>query len=101
MFFVGIGTYNGSFRFGGNLDGIGRFEYLNGAVYEGEWKENKKHGSGKFVEAEGGIHYGHWENDLKHGKGKFLENMFMIEGRWDKGILVEMIKFQEYQCTKD
>jgi hypothetical protein len=71
MFFVGIGTYKGSFS-NGNLEGLGQFQYLNGSIYEGEWRENKKHGRGKFIEADGRIIYnGDWENDYKHGRGTF------------------------------
>ncbi len=94
MFFVGIGTYNGSFR-SGNLEGIGRFEYLNSSNYDGEWKENRKHGRGQLVEADGrSIYIGDWENDLKHGKGTFIQKgAYMIEGVWNRGSLVEMTKF--------
>ena len=49
MFFVGIGSYKGSFVYG-SLEGQGRFEYLNGAIYEGHWFENKKHGKGRLIE---------------------------------------------------
>ena len=38
MTFVGIGIYKGCFS-GGNLEGIGRFEYLDGSVFDGDWKE--------------------------------------------------------------
>lgn len=94
MFFIGIGTYKGHFR-NGNLNGKGRFDYLNGAIYEGDWRENKKHGKGKFLEADGFTEYnGEWANDLKHGKGIFRQNgSSMIEGVWNKNILVEMTNF--------
>jgi len=45
MLFVGIGTYKGMFE-GGNLNGKGRFEYLDGSIYDGMWKDNKKQGFG-------------------------------------------------------
>jgi hypothetical protein len=97
MFFVGIGTYKGFFK-SGNLDGIGNFEYLNGSVYEGDWKENRKHGRGQFIETDGRtVHVGEWENDYKHGKGTFIQKgAYMIEGIWNKGSLVEMTKFSNY-----
>ena len=63
MLFVGIGTYKGSFS-GGNLQGIGRFEYHDGSIYEGDWHENKKHGRGKLIEADGfTVYNGSWESD--------------------------------------
>jgi hypothetical protein len=52
---------------------MGRFDYLNGSIYEGNWRENKKHGKGKFVDTDGvSVYRGEWENDMKHGKGTFL-----------------------------
>ena len=52
MFFVGIGTYKGCFS-KGNLNEIGLFDYLNGSIFDGDWKENRKHGRGKFIEVDG------------------------------------------------
>ena len=63
MYFVGIGTYKGSF-IGGNLEGFGRFEYHDGSVYEGDWLQNKRNGKGRFIEAdEASVYNGDWEND--------------------------------------
>jgi hypothetical protein len=63
MLFVGIGTYKGNFS-GGNIDGLGKFEYFDGSIYEGNWKENKKHGRGKFIETNGeSVYNGEWMND--------------------------------------
>jgi len=63
MLFVGIGTYKGMFE-GGNLNGKGRFEYLDGSIYEGMWKDNKKHGQGQMIESDGlSIYNGEWLND--------------------------------------
>ena len=95
MVFANVGTYKGSFS-GGNLEGIGRFEYLNGSVYDGDWKDNKRHGMGKFIESDQVTEYnGEWEHDCKHGRGTFLQkDSYVIEGVWNKGHLVEMTKFQ-------
>lgn len=63
MLFEGIGTYKGSFS-GGNIAGTGRFEYLDGSVYEGEWWDNKKQGTGKFVEPnDHAVYNGNWDYD--------------------------------------
>ncbi len=70
MFFLGIGTYKGNLR-NGQIEGHGRFEYLNGAIYEGEWRDNRKQGRGKLLD-EQSVHTGLWDNDLKHGKGTFV-----------------------------
>ena len=94
MFFVGIGTYIGSF-FDGNLQGKGRFEYIDGSVYEGDWRSNKKHGVGKYMEPDGIAEYiGEWRNDMKHGKGTFTQKDFcLIEGTWTSGVMTDMVKY--------
>ena len=28
---------------------IGRYTYSNGDIYEGEWKDGKRHGKGKYM----------------------------------------------------
>jgi hypothetical protein len=83
MFFVGIGTYKGFFK-RGNLEGIGRFDYLDGSIYEGDWRENRKHGKGRLIEVDGfTIYTGEWDNDIKHGKGIFSQkDTCLIEGVW-------------------
>jgi hypothetical protein len=64
MSFFGIGTYKGCFN-GGNLEGIGRLDYIDGSIYDGDWKDNKKHGRGKLIESGGeSIYNGDFENDL-------------------------------------
>ncbi len=97
MTFVGIGTYKGCFS-GGNLEGIGRFDYLDGSFYDGDWKENKKHGKGKLIEADSiSVYNGNWESDQKNGNGTFLQKgSYIIEGIWKNGVLLEMAKFQKY-----
>jgi hypothetical protein len=47
---------------GGNLEGKGRFDYLDGSVYEGEMKDDKKHGKGIFIESDGiSVYNGEWK----------------------------------------
>lgn len=41
-----------------------------GSVYEGEWKNNKKHGKGKETYPEGSVYEGYFENGYKNGPGK-------------------------------
>lgn len=95
MFFLGIGTYKGHFR-AGNLQDSGIFEYLNGAIYDGYWKDNKKNGWGKLIEDGGDtVFSGTWVDDLKHGTGTLQQrHHYVVDGIWSKGILIEMTKFQ-------
>lgn len=42
-----------------------------GDAYEGQWKDNKRHGRGKLTLTDGSIYNGEWKRNEKHGKGKF------------------------------
>ncbi len=99
MFFLGVGTYKGFFN-NGNLQGMGRFDYQNGSIYDGDWRDNKKHGRGRMIEGDGrSIYNGEWENDLKHGRGTFIQKgTYIIEGVWNKGSLIEMTQFQNFNA---
>ena len=44
-------------------------KYVDGSIYEGMWKENKKHGQGKLQYANGDIYIGQFQNDKCHGTG--------------------------------
>ena len=35
---------------------MGRFEYASGTVYDGEWKNDKKHGEGSCLYSNGDIY---------------------------------------------
>lgn len=42
---------------------MGKYSWLDGRVYIGEWKDNEKHGFRIFVDALNGIKYeGNWED---------------------------------------
>lgn len=45
--------------------------WADGAIYSGEWFENKMHGEGKFVLQEGNFYTGTFVNDQKEGFGTF------------------------------
>lgn len=44
--------------------GLGSYHYPDGAVYKGEWLNNKKHGKGELITKEGIIFRGIWNNDI-------------------------------------
>jgi len=41
--------------------------YNNGHVYDGEWKEDMKHGKGKMIYKNGNVYEGEWYKDHKKG----------------------------------
>ena len=52
-------------------EGIGKFQYKNGDLYDGEWRDNKFHGRGKLTMSSGTIYEGNFENNKMHGHGSF------------------------------
>ncbi len=43
--------------------GYGVLQFLNGDIYSGEWKHNKKDGSGLYKYADGRYVYGLWRDN--------------------------------------
>lgn len=47
---------------------MGKFTYKNtGDVYDGDWIEDKKEGDGRYEYKEGDVYVGRFKNDLKEG----------------------------------
>lgn len=43
----------------------------DGAIYEGEWKDNHAHGWGKFLHSNGDSYEGMWRRSKANGKGTY------------------------------
>jgi hypothetical protein len=78
--------------------GYGRFEYINGTMYAGNWKLHNgakvKHGHGKITYPSAGAssdvgveeYEGDWEEDLMHGYGVYkYTSGAAYTGQWHKG----------------
>jgi hypothetical protein len=52
------------------IEGRGRMEYKDGAVYEGSWQNGQKHSKGEMNYQNGDVYSGQWKNNMRHGKGK-------------------------------
>lgn len=78
-------------------EGSGKFEYINGTSYEGEWKMfdgvKMKHGHGKIIHGNSTtdtygneIYEGTWERDLMHGDGTYVFTSGAVyTGQWSNG----------------
>ncbi len=65
-----------------NGRGIGIW-YPSGSVYEGDWKDNKRHGFGHYKWADGESYKGEYKDDHRHGTGiYFWKNGQRYEGGW-------------------
>ncbi len=49
------------------MDGRGIFKWKDGSIYEGDYKDNKKHGFGKYIDKEGKTYEGGWKNGYREG----------------------------------
>ena len=57
---IGMGylsIYN-FYKYDQRRNGKGRYTYVNGDKYEGDFKDNKKHGIGKLIYKDKGEYYG-------------------------------------------
>lgn len=49
--------------------GRGKMIFADKSTYDGEWKDDRQHGTGKWSSADGSSYEGEWKNDAKEGKG--------------------------------
>lgn len=66
---------------------------LNVQIYEGEWKDDKRHGHGVLKVLRHYTYYGDWENNTRTGFGVLVyENGKKEEGQWQNGKLIVVLK---------
>ena len=51
------------------MHGEGEFQFPNGNVYKGEFRDDMKDGHGDLFYSNGEHYEGQWANDKAHGKG--------------------------------
>lgn len=57
-----------------------------GEKYEGEWYEDKKHGTGTYYYSNGSVYSGDFINDTPHGYGEFKKGDDKVyKGFWENG----------------
>ncbi|NJC26492.1 caspase family protein [Neolewinella antarctica] len=58
----------------GNCEnGNGKFQYNDGAYYDGDFRKTTFHGEGLLRYADGGLFAGNWADGLQHGKGRMTQ----------------------------
>lgn len=61
-------------------------DYQNGSRYEGEFRENARHGNGKYTLPNGSVYDGEWREDVMSGRGTFKwPDGSIYVGSWKDG----------------
>jgi hypothetical protein len=69
------------------MEGKGVFLWPDGRKYEGEYKNDKKHGIGTFYWPDGRVYKGEWADGKQHGKGEYKSKKGSVrEGLWENGV---------------
>ena len=70
--------------------GYGRFTWIDGNRYEGEWRDGEFHGRGAFAWADGDRYGGEWRAGKPHGRGILIvSDGGSYEGEWHDGCFEE------------
>ena len=66
--------------------GYGKYYWSSGNIYNGNWKDGYQHGYAKMTWANGDVYEGNWKDDVKHGYGKYYWSSGNIyDGNWKDG----------------
>ena len=66
---------------------------LNAQIYEGEWKDDRRHGHGVLKVLGHYTYYGDWENNNRTGYGVLVHDSGKKEeGQWQNGKLIVVLK---------
>ena len=56
----------------GKRDGFGVQKWQDGAIYDGNWKNDVKNGYGTLNYANGDVYTGDWKDDMADGYGTYI-----------------------------
>ena len=75
------------------MDGHGKFEWPDGRIYIGEYKEDKKDGEGEYEWPDGRKYKGSWKDGKQHGEGLFYiaDKKIWKKGIWNNGKRIKWI----------
>ena len=77
----------------GKMEGKGRYEMNNGAIYEGEYKEGIREGKGKYQWSNGITFEGNFEKGKPKGKGKLKVGDIEYDVIFEQGKLKDEYKY--------
>lgn len=78
----GGSRYEGEFKENAR-HGLGKYVLPNGSVYDGEWRDNVMSGRGTFSWTDGSVYVGHWKDGRRNGQGTLrTSDGFTYDGTW-------------------
>ncbi|KER25461.1 hypothetical protein T265_07084 [Opisthorchis viverrini] len=70
-------------------NGVGKYTYVNGDVYEGEWRDHLRHGQGSYTFAASKLRYeGTWKEGKIDGFGELIHESHKYIGFWKDGMVM-------------
>ena len=77
-----VPRYDGEFKENAR-HGIGKYYLPDGSTYEGEWRDNLMSGKGIFIWPDGSIYSGQFKDGKRHGQGLLqCSDKFTYDGQW-------------------
>ena len=68
------------------MHGQGKYTWIDGRTYEGEYMMDKKEGYGVYAWQDGRRYEGQWKNGKQHGEGKYIgKDGIPRKGIWENG----------------
>ena len=80
--------------------GYGVYNYANGDVYEGEFKNGLREGTGEYKYIDGCVYRGEWAEDKKEGKGVFIIGDKEYAGKWANDFFKSGFKYDVSEFEK-
>ena len=80
----GESVYEGEYR-DGKRHGRGTLTFASGARYEGEYRDGNRHGHGTYTFADGDSYEGPFRDDKAHGHGIVMDNGSRYEAYAQEG----------------
>ena len=65
------GSYEGQINSDGEKHGFGIYRWIDGSIYEGDYRNDLRHGKGRFLWANGESYEGDYLKDERTGKGTY------------------------------
>lgn len=76
--------------------GLGKYSYINGDYYDGEWQNHVRHGQGTYYWAETGSKYvGTWKEGKMEGAGELIHANHKYVGSFKENRVSETVLLRE------